>query len=157
MPSEAEIEAGATAQAEFFGKDRDLEVPPYLLNETIARAVLEAAEAVRAVSPPEEPAEPECWCTTGWDLGLAEYADTIAEWHPDCPRHSPAVAPPEEPAEGRVWMDGQWWQVEQFNDRGDLLFVDRGSHRPEYRSAKWANDRYEPVYRLVPVSQEPPK
>lgn len=34
-------------------------------------------------------AEPECngICTTGWDLGLAEYGDTIAHAHPDCSLH----------------------------------------------------------------------
>ena len=33
--------------------------------------------------------ESECngMCITGWDLGMAEYGDTIAHAHPDCPLH----------------------------------------------------------------------
>jgi hypothetical protein len=33
-----------------------------------------------------------CPCTTGWDLGITEYGDTIAYVHPDCPLHSEKMA-----------------------------------------------------------------
>lgn len=48
-------------------------------------------------------------CTTGWDLGMAEYGDTIAYARPDCPLHGsedwPLVGPqPPSQLSGR----GEW-------------------------------------------------
>lgn len=103
-----------------------------------------ARAALAAAGPPSVSPEPDFNTPAAW-----EQIDSILQ-----PDDRAAVSPPEEPAEGRVWMHGQWWQVEQVDvwdapddtDRTTVYYEDEP--RP---------DRAVPLYRLVPVSQEPPK
>jgi len=55
-----------------------------------------------------------------------------------------------------VTEDGRVRRVEQFNDRGDLLYVSRQTHRPTYLGSDptRAKHYHEPVYRLVPIEAE---
>lgn len=55
-----------------------------------------------------------------------------------------------------VTEDGTVMRVEQFNDRGDLLYVSRQTHRPTYLGSDptRAKHYHEAVYRLVPIEAE---